>query len=195
MKILKKNKKPLIFIGLLALLFVIGGTLAYYYNEVTIPNRFKAMTYNVQIREEFNNDWGNKKVFFTNLEETNTPVVIRINYNEQWKNNNGNILNNKINGTNPVDKVWTNTFTNDFVLGNDGWYYYKKVLKPQTEIQVLESATLNTIVVNGASNKFDYLEGEYHLDFNFEAIQATPEAVSDIWNRTITINGDNVTWQ
>ncbi len=98
------------------------------------------------------------------------------------------------NGTNVVNKVWTSTFTNDFVLGSDGWYYYKKILKPQTEIQVLDSVSLNTTLVNGSIYKDDYLDGKYYLDFNFEAIQATPEAVLEIWNKNITINGDDVSW-
>jgi len=192
---LKKNKKPIIYMVIcLTLLIVVGGTVAYYYTNVVIPNNFKTMTYNVQMREDFNNEWGTKKVYFSNLETTNTPVVIRINYNEKWEDENGLVLNNLINGTNIVNKTWTSTFTNDFILGSDGWYYYKKVLNPQTEIQVLESITLNTTLVNSYINKDDYLNGEYHLDFNFEAIQATPLAVSEIWGRTITINGDNVVW-
>lgn len=180
----KFNKKPLIFAGLLVLVALIGYTIAYYYSEVVIPNRFQSMTYNVQVREEFNNTYGTKRVYFVNQEETNTPVVLRISYNEQFRIN-GLLQNNKVNGVDRVTKTWTSAFTNDFELYSDGWYYYKKVLNPQTEVQVLES-----IQYNGTAPS----NSEYHLDFNFEAIQATEEAVSDIWNRTMTINGDNVLW-
>ena len=155
----KFNKKPLIFAGLLVLVALVGYTIAYYYSEVVIPNRFQSMTYNVQVREEFNNTYGTKRVYFVNQEETNTPVVLRISYNEQFRIN-GLLQNNKVNGVDRVTKTWTS-------------------------VQVLESIQYNG---TDPSNK------EYHLDFNFEAIQATEEAVSDIWNRTMTINGDNVTW-
>ena len=97
-----KNRKfkPLIFVGILTVVCaVVGYTVAYYYSNIVVPNQFQSMTYNVQITEEdFNNTFGTKKVFFKNEEETNTPVVLRFNFNESW----GNGVNNLINGTNVV---------------------------------------------------------------------------------------------
>lgn len=189
-----KNKKfkPLIFVGILAVVCaVVGYTVAYYYSNIVVPNQFQSMTYNVQITEEdFNNTFGTKKVFFKNEEETNTPVVLRFNFNESW----GNGVNNLINGTNVVTKTWTDAFTNDFALGDDGWYYYKKVLNPQESVQVLESISRNDTLINSSPNRSEYVNSNYHLDINFEAIQATPEAVSEIWNKSITITGTSVTW-
>ena len=189
-----KNKKfkPLIFVGILTVVCaVVGYTVAYYYSNIVVPNQFQSMTYNVQITEEdFNNTFGTKKVFFKNEEETNTPVVLRFNFNESW----GNGVNNLINGTNVVTKTWTDAFTNDFALGDDGWYYYKKVLNPQESVQVLESISRNDTLINSSPNRSEYVNSNYHLDINFEAIQATPEAVSEIWNKSITITGTSVTW-
>ena len=131
MKTSKIKKKPLIFILLLLLTVAVGSTFAYYYNEVIIPNKFKAMTYSVAIEEVFNGTWGTKEVSIVNKEATNTPVVLRISYNELWINNadGSNVsLNNKLNKQDVVTKNWTNNFVNDFVKGDDGWYYYKKVL-------------------------------------------------------------------
>jgi len=182
-KVLKK--KPIIFIALLFIVLLIGGTVAYYYSNVVIPNEFQTMTYNVKIREEdFDGHFGPKKVFIVNQEETNTPVVLRVSYNEYWLDVNNNHLNNiKDNGTNCAIKNWTDAWLNDFTLNtNDGWYYYKKVLNPQSEVQLLESVSSN-----GCNN-------EYHLDFNFEAIQANAEAIRDIWSLGATINGDDVNW-
>lgn len=189
-----KNKKfkPLIFVGILTVVCaVVGYTVAYYYSNIVVPNQFQSMTYNVQITEEdFNNTFGTKKVFFKNEEETNTPVVLRFNFNESW----GNGVNNLINGTNVVTKTWTDTFTNDFALGDDGWYYYKKVLNPQESVQVLESISRNDTLINSSPNRSEYVNSNYHLDINFEAIQATPEAVQEIWNKSITITETSVTW-
>ena len=189
-----KNRKfkPLIFVGILTVVCaVVGYTVAYYYSNIVVPNQFQSMTYNVQITEEdFNNTFGTKKVFFKNEEETNTPVVLRFNFNESW----GNGVNNLINGTNVVSKTWTDAFTNDFALGDDGWYYYKKVLNPQESVQVLESISRNDTLINSSPNRSEYVNSNYHLDINFEAIQATPEAVSEIWNKSITITGTSVTW-
>ena len=188
------NKKPLIFGLLLLTLAVIGGTFAYYYSEVVIPNRFKAMTYDVKLVEEFEGDFGTKEVSIVNQEETNTPVVIRMSYNEYWDNS----LNNKYNNTDVVTKNWTNDFLNDFRYDSrSGWYYYTKVLNPESSVTVLNSTALNTNLVNASPDRSSYLSSDYHLDFNYEAIQAKEEAILDIWGDdllNVSINGGNVSW-
>lgn len=189
-----KNKKPLIFGLLLLTLAVIGGTFAYYYSEVVIPNRFKAMTYDVKLVEEFEGYFGTKEVSIVNQEETNTPVVIRMSYNEYWDNS----LNNKYNNTDVVTKNWTNDFLNDFRYdAGSGWYYYTKVLNPESSVTVLNSTALNTNLVNASPDRSSYLSSDYHLDFNYEAIQAKEEAILDIWGDdllNVSINGGNVSW-
>lgn len=192
------EKKPLFFILLLLVVVGIGGTFAYYYTEVIIPNQFKTLTYNVTVEDEFYDDWGVKKVFFVNKEETNTPVVLRINFNEAWRREVDGMalsLDNNVNGENVVLKEWTDTFNNDFIKGDDGWYYYKKVLNSSERVQVLESITLNEELILTSPYYEDYKVFDYELSFNFEAIQASSGAVSDIWNRSVSISGDEVTWK
>lgn len=198
MKKFVTEKKPLFFILLLLVVVGIGGTFAYYYTEVIIPNQFKTLTYNVTVEDEFYDDWGVKKVFFVNKEETNTPVVLRINFNESWRREVDGMtlsLDNNVNGENVVLKEWTDTFTNDFIKGDDGWYYYKKVLNSNERIQVLESIALNEELILTSPYYEDYKVFDYELSFNFEAIQASSGAVSDIWNRNVSISGDEVTWE
>lgn len=197
MKIKKLKKKPLIFLLALFILGIIGTTFAYYYTEISIPNQFRAKTYNVVIEEEFNNTWGTKKVSFVNKEETNTPVVIRINYNESWQKDVNGVklsLDNNVNGENVVDKNWTSAFTNDFIAGEDGWYYYKKKLKANESVQVLNSIALKENLISTSPYYDDYKSYTYELDFNFEAIQANSNAITEIWGKTATFSGDNVTW-
>ena len=197
MKFRKIKKKPLIFLLVLCLLGIVGTTFAYYYTEIAIPNQFKAMTYNVTIEEEFNDTWGTKKVSFVNNEETNAPVVLRINYNEAWRKeiNGVNVsLDNNVNGVNVVTKNWTTAFTNDFVDGGDGWYYYKKTLNAEESVQVLNSIFLNESLISTSPYYNDYKTYTYELDFNFEAIQANSSAISEIWGKNATITGGNVTW-
>ena len=86
--------KPLFFIAILLFLVAISSTFAYFYQSIVIPNRFVTMTYDVTLEEEFNNTWGTKKVTIVNKEETSAPVVLRVNYNETWKN--GNIILNNL---------------------------------------------------------------------------------------------------
>ncbi len=197
MKFKKIKKKPLFFLLLLLALGIVGTTFAYYYTEIAIPNQFRAMTYNVTIEEKFNNTWGTKKVSFVNNEETNTPVVLRINYNELWRKEVNGVklsLDNNVNGTNVVTKNWTTAFTNDFIDGGDGWYYYKKTLAAEASVQVLDSIALNESLISTSPYYDDYKSYTYELDFNFEAIQASSSAISEIWGKTATISGGNVTW-
>ncbi len=86
--------KPSIFIILIIFIFTIGFTYAYFYLRGTFENKFKTSAYDIELNEEFDNDWGTKKVNILNKD--NTPVVIRINYNELWserESNNDNIVN------------------------------------------------------------------------------------------------------
>ena len=185
----KLKTKSLIFIILLLIVTIVGATYAYFTSETRILNQFKNATYNVQLEEEFNDDWGTKKVWFANNEETNTPVVLRINYNESWTKEDKDgflTLSNIYEGENVVTKNWTSDFTDNFTLGSDGWYYYNKVLKPQEKVQVLESIEKNAPA--------EYDSYNYQLTFNFEAIQATESAVKELWDKTITIDGDNIQW-
>lgn len=198
MKLKNIKKKPLIFILAILVLGIVGGTFAYYYSEIAISNEFKTLTYNVQIEEEFNKTWGTKKVSFVNKEATNTPVVLRINYNESWRKEvNGTklSLDNNVNGENAVTKNWTTAFTNDFIEGDDGWYYYKKTLNAKKSVQVLESIALNEDLISTSPYYEEYKDYDYELDFNFEAIQANTDAINEIWNKKATISGGNVTWE
>lgn len=192
-----RTKKPLIFLILFLLVVGIGGTFAYYYSEVIIPNRFQAMTYHVTIEEEFYDDFGTKRVFFVNQEETNAPVVLRINYNESWRKTIDDVVitpSNVIDGQDVVTKEWTDAFLNDFADGGDGWFYYTKVLNAQESVQVLESITLNESLVSTSSDAIDYQGADYELSFNFESIQASSDAILDIWGISSTIQGDDVAW-
>lgn len=192
-----RTKKPLIFLILFLLVVGIGGTFAYYYSEVIIPNRFQAMTYHVTIEEEFYDDFGTKRVSFVNQEETNAPVVLRINYNESWRKTIDDVVitpSNVIDGQDVVTKEWTNAFLNDFADGGDGWFYYTKVLNAQESVQVLESITLNESLVSTSSDAIDYQGADYELSFNFESIQASSDAILDIWGISSTIQGDDVAW-
>lgn len=196
MKTSKIKKKPLIFILLLLLTVAVGSTFAYYYSEVVIPNKFKTMTYNVAIEEKFNNTWGKKEVTFVNKGDKNTPVVIRINYNELWLDDEGSnaSLSNKARGMDVVTKNWTDEFNNDFVKGDDGWYYYTKVLDANQSVKVLNSIALNESAISGSAYYDEYKKYTYELDFNIEAIQADGSAIESNWGKVVNISGNEVTW-
>ena len=253
-KILKS--KSLLFLSLLVITVTIYGSIAYFYNNVSMPNQFKSNSYSVEVFERFYNDWGTKQVVFVNTDERGIPVVLRISYNEIWANttfrsnsSGGSSVNtsgsstyeneavkpdeylsaaeynhltyasNTIDGQNVVIKSWTSEFSNDFILGDDGWYYYKKVLNPEESVQVLNSVNLNLELLKDSPYKntytnYDIIESNgnysfrdptddisknadpyyYNLVFSFESIQAKTSAIEDIWGKNVTIDGNDVEW-
>ena len=46
-----------------------------------------------------------------------------------------------------------------------------------------------------SSSSSSSLYKDYNLIFNYEAIQATPKAIKEIWGKDIEINGDDITWK
>lgn len=179
------NKKNIILAIVLITSFSLSFGVAYAYmsGKDTIKNKFSVAEQNVSIYEEFNGSFGTKEVSFKN-ESTKSPVLLRISYNESWCDGD-NYVSNTINGVNVVDKGWTNEFLNDFVLGNDGWYYYKKVLNASTSVKVLNTITLN----NSYYERYDY-----DLTFNYEAVQTDNGASLELWGVDSTVNGDDVSW-
>ena len=198
------KRKPLHCILLFVLLIGVTGTIAYYRSEVLIPNEFQTMTYNVSCEEVFNNQFGTKEVSFVNHEDS-VPVVLRIQYDEQWILHSGSyeysgeiILPNADSTGNYVDKNWTTDFLNDFVLGSDGWYYYKKVLNANSSVKVLNSISKSSSMPTAVPTPTVPVEysslNDYNLSFNYEAIQASNDAILEIWNKNCTISGSDITW-
>ena len=190
---LKNNKKVIIALLSLLTIGIVGVTAAVVYFKSELENKFNTSAYNIAIEEEFYDDWGTKKVSIVNHDAT--PVVIRVAYIETWSDNNDDVslqLSNKINGIDVVTKAWTDSWKNDFILNEDGWYYYKKVLTENEAVQILESINLNKEVADTSLENYNLYD--YELDFRYEAIQATTDAVKEIWGLDVTINGGEITW-
>lgn len=190
---LKNNKKVIIALLSLLTIGIVGVTAAVVYFKSELENKFNTSAYNIAIEEEFYDDWGTKKVSIVNHDAT--PVVIRVAYIETWSDNNDDVslqLSNKINGIDVVTKAWTDSWKNDFILNEDGWYYYKKVLTESEAVQILESINLNKEVADTSLENYNLYD--YELDFRYEAIQATTDAVKEIWGFAVTINGGEITW-
>lgn len=188
----KNNEKyrPLMFIGGVFLVLIIGATIAFYSQELSVVNTFSTMTYNVEMEEEFYDDWGTKSVTIYNRESTNTPVALRVSYSEAWTNGE-DTLNNLVNGENVVNKTWSQDFTDDFVLCDDGWYYYKKLLNGNSSVNLLQSINLDSQI---ASLYPEYNTYNYSLDFTYEAIQGSSVAIEDIWGYEVEIESGEITW-
>ena len=75
--------------------------------------------------------------------------------------------NNKIDNIDVATKNWTNDFLNDFVLLDDGWYYYKKILEPGEE-----TTNLITKIDFSLENLDEDIKKTIRLDIDAQAVQA-----------------------
>ncbi len=187
-----KKKKIIVFVFIILFAISTIKVFAYFQTKKTVYNEFKVAKINVGIEENFDNTtWPNdtkKEVMIINYDET--PVIVRAMYTEIWKYND-NQISNIVNGTNVVEKKWTENFENNWVYHN-GWYYYKKLLNSRESVQLLKSIKLNNELVG--SNE-SYLNGNYELTFYYEAIQPTSKAVKKLWKHDINIENDNINWE
>ena len=189
----KKNKKIIIAASLLATL-AIGETFAWIAPTLEVKNELTAHTTNVIVDEpefEPGTDSGthNKQVIFKNTGDSD--VFIRMSYEEYWQSGAGN---DKIQMSNTVldngnrREVATKNFNGSFnpqaetelwIPGNDGWYYYKKVVPAG---QSLEHNVLESVTFPAYTGAFaEYENAEYYLHFKVEAVQAST-------NKATTLN-------
>ncbi len=190
-----KKNKSLVFLMLLGLVVIVGGTYAYFTSRDTKENVFKTSKYDVKLDEDFDpSSWPDatkKEVVIKNA--GTADVFIRMSYNETWVNDAGSVLNNLYNGESVVTKTWASPLEDDWVY-HDGWYYYKKILSGGTDLPLLNSIALNKTLIQDSPDQNKYLTYNYELSFNYESVQATSDAVSTLWGHTVTVDGTNVSW-
>jgi len=188
---------------LIALVIVVGGTIAYFLSSTSFENKFRTSYYDVAIEEVFRNDWGVKEVSIVNYDSAS--VAVRISYDEIWLKQNDSseikdYLSNKVfdNTTKElvdvVIKDWTQDWKENFIDGNDGWYYYKKVLPSNGRVQILNSINLDEKLLKANSVYDTYVSADYELDFNYEAVQADNKAIKELWGHDVTITNNEIEW-
>lgn len=187
MKKYRWKKKPLLYLGILLVIGAIGVSYAIYQNMVEKENVFETSPYTVHLEENFEpSTWPEETVKEVSIvNEGTTGVVVRVSYSEVWTYE-GTILNNLVNGENVVIKNFTESFLTDWIY-QDGWYYYTKVLEGNSSIQILESIELNT-------EEEEYQKGVYELTFYLESVQASEEAVLELWGITVHIEEGEITY-
>ena len=86
---MKNKKMPIIALALIAIVGIVGGTIAYFTSSAEFPNIFKTKTYNTELTEEFKSpsDWtpGTKTDKLVQVKNTgNIDVATRVSYTEEW---------------------------------------------------------------------------------------------------------------
>jgi len=187
---IKSHKKMYLIAPVLVVAIVGAGIWIVYalsHNTFVSQGDIPVAVGTVQLIDDSDAGFGKKEVSFANNSSNSIPVLLRIGYSETWKDSNDAIISNVYNGNNVVSKTWTSAFTDDFVSGNDGWYYYEKLLNPDESVKVITAIALA---------EPSYAAYNYDLNFRYEAIQASADAALDLWSKTATIDSSTgaVTW-
>jgi len=170
----EKNKKPLIFISLIAFVaIVIGGTLAFYSTSDTYNNEFDAASYIIEAQEQFVSpeDWvpgdtTQKTVVVTN--KGTVDVAVKVCLRPSWKdaNNqdlplkaqsivNGSVVQDyvsKLNLAATASKRWKEDCNSNLPDGTSCYYYYKKLEPNESTSALLDSVTFNPNVLHSNTN-------------------------------------------
>lgn len=196
-KFLKNKKiKFALILTSACLVLAIGYTFAYYNSTTSIANKMATKEVAVEIIEKFSQgseflpgEEVEKQVRFANVGESD--ALIRVRYNENWTDQAGNNVSGDVE---LVNKVWTNYWQSEWVDGNDGFYYYNKVLKPGTQTNIILDSLALLDEASNDRHAFDYSGLIYQITFELESCNANEKETQNNFSKSVTISGDNVTW-
>ena len=157
----KKNRKPLVALLLVAVLGVVGVTIAYFASTDTFANVFSTKAYNVSVQETFDSpenwvpgDTTTKTINVTN--NGDVDVAVRVSYTEAWKDaSNANLPltftytdNQNVEHTENAAVInfasnYTTNWTKSTENGTDYYYYKTALTKNQSTSNLIESVTFN----------------------------------------------------
>ncbi len=215
MKLTEHNLIPMkliVCIGIISIL-VVATSFAYWSSTLNHKNELHADSIKGEIQETFDKNskpYGtvDKLVYFKNDNSAN--AFLRVVDVEYWSSVNGDettLLPNKVKGTEVATKNWTPDFsnTNLWEKGSDGWYYYKRILRPNESTDPILSSVTFPEYTGDHSN---YKDADYHLYFRMELLQASSSeytlnssevnenAGKTVFGRKASVDKNgNVTWQ
>lgn len=199
-------KKVGIAIATIILTITTVASLAYLTSKESVKNSFGIGSIKATVDEKF--DENNAKDLSTNksIEKTvavsNTgknPEIVRVIINPQWKgkSNDNNI---PVSASNQVELNFRKGFENDWIVGKDGYYYYKHILKPKNNntgssegdesktSTLLESVSINKNITD--EEKKEFSNRELVVNVSAEAIQVNYDAIKESWNINNTMDKD-----
>ena len=205
-----KNRKSIIALLLVAIIGIVGLTVAYFSNSTSITNEFETSEYGTDVTETFTSPTGwqpgdetPKVLTVKNTGEVDEAVRVKV--EEKWVNKNGQELSLTQDGNVAAlihyinDSDWTRV---DVANEDYYYYYYNYKLAPEEETSELldkvifnplinASTTCTTTTENGVttrscqSNGSGYDGATYTLKFTIETVQYNKYA--DAWNTGSTI--------
>ncbi|WP_415329954.1 hypothetical protein [Clostridium perfringens] len=190
------NKKILIVsiaIGLIMLLpgelitkaYAQGNNLLKWFmdNDV-VTNNFNVANIDVDIKEDFTppNNWdGSVNEKLVKIQNNSTgPALIRVSIQKRWENNDGTSW---AGNTDFINLNFSNNKNNLWIDGNDGYFYYNKIL----EKSGLTDPLLDSVNLNIPSELSNLYKGKrVTIDVDVEAVQATLDGYNATWKNLNT---------
>lgn len=122
----KNNRKKTLIVSGIALLTILGGTLAYFTTSNTMINAFQSAKYQAKIVENFESpdNWTPGTTTEKTVKVTNNgsiDMAVRASYTEKWVNANGEELPLKDSSNNVAAII---NFNSGWTKDADGYYYY-----------------------------------------------------------------------
>ena len=203
------SKKSIIALLLVAIIGVVGLTIAYFTNTTTIENEFSTNPYGTTVTEEFVSptNWlpgtqTDKTLIVTN--SGSVDEAVRVSYTENWTSANSNTegdLPLTQNGNRAALIHFTNT--NDWTKVGDYYYYNYKLAPSESTSELLDYVTFNPAITNDAdcettanngtttitcnSSGDGYDGATYKLTFTIQTVQY--DKYNEAWglNNSVTI--------
>lgn len=199
-----RNKKSILVLILIAIIGIVGLTIAYFANSTDVENLFTTKKYGTTYTESFVSpdnwlpgDTTEKTIIVENTGEVDEAV--RLSISQEWISHNGDSLDLSKNG---VTAAVLNLANRKYWRYDNGYYYYKYKLAPgEVTSSFLESVTFNpdielddtctetinngtrTITCNSSGD--DYDNATYTLTITIETVQYNKYASA--WNTTFEI--------
>lgn len=149
----------------------IGTTFAWQNWELGITNHLKAHDTEITVTEEFDekNPYDYKRVAFSNT--GSSSAFVRVGFTEYWemlKDGEAYLLSNQSGDEEVAIKNWTESWTKDWTDGQDGWFYYNKILTGgDFTSPILDGVELLKPLPE------EYWSADYHLYFKVESVQCS----------------------
>ena len=205
-----KNKKSLVALLLVAVLGIVGVTIAYFTSTDTFTNVFRTQPYRMEVTEVFESpsNWvpgtTTSKVVYAN-NTGNVGAAVRVSYTESWKDAlNQNLPLKDDQNRNAAILNFPSNFSENWVKSTESgvdYYYYKtEVAAGASTTNFLESVTFNPNVTISTDHDCTtvgstttcttatggYAGGTYTLTITVETVQY--DQYGTAWSTSVNIS-------
>ena len=173
---MRRNVQVSLLVLSLAALLIVGGTMAWFTASADpVGNEFVAGTVEIELIDEFDEekaqnvnpgDCYDKEI---SVKNTGTKrAYVRVHLVEKWEG---------ITEGTQTEGVANYVTGENWVAGDEGWYYYKDVLEPDAKTPNL----IEEVCFDGETMNNDYQGATFTLTASADAVQATNGAAAASW--------------